>query len=137
MRIATLVSPYFIEAINTVSLTKKICKPIKSFNSVWHISDDTVTNFYKKWGCLPDKIFRYFSLQIQKVALNGQFSSWKIVQSEVPHVLVLVLLLFLIYINDLPDHIKSICKIFADYKSFPQFVGKTFPRMNCTLNSKL
>ena len=50
----------------------------------------------------------------QNVLLNGQTSNWKNILAGFPQGSVLDLFLFLIYINDLPDGIKSICKIFAD-----------------------
>ena len=46
--------------------------------------------------------------------LNGQISSWELIKSGMPQGSVLCHLLFLIYINDLPDNIQSTCKIFAD-----------------------
>ena len=46
--------------------------------------------------------------------LNGQASEWKRIYSVVQQESVLGSLLFLIYIDDLPDGITSMCKIFAD-----------------------
>ena len=50
----------------------------------------------------------------QRVALNGQCSSWADVNADVPQGSILGPLLFLIYINDLSDGLKSECKLFAD-----------------------
>ena len=56
----------------------------------------------------------YLTGRQQRVVLNGQTSSWKYILAGVPQGSVLGPLLFLVYINDLPNGIESPCKIFAD-----------------------
>ena len=50
----------------------------------------------------------------QRVALNGLSFSWKKILAEIPQRSLLGPFLFLIYVNDLPHDISSICKMFAD-----------------------
>ena len=52
--------------------------------------------------------------RIQRVTLNGETSSWTELNAGVSQGLVLGSLLFLIYINDLPDGFSSNAKLFAD-----------------------
>ena len=50
----------------------------------------------------------------QRVVLNGQCSSWVDIRAGVQQGSILGPLLFLIYVNDLPNGLKSKCKLFAD-----------------------
>ena len=56
----------------------------------------------------------YLSDRKQRVILNGITSSWKPIKSGVPQGSIPGPLLFLIFINDLPDNIICNPKLFAD-----------------------
>ena len=56
----------------------------------------------------------FLSSRIQRVVLNGQCSDWKSISAGVPQGSILGPLLFLIYINDLPNGLQSDVKMFAD-----------------------
>ena len=86
----------------------------KAFDKVWHEGLLYKLETYVIEGQLLSFLKNYLENRKQRVVLNGQTSDWKKINSGVPQGLVLGPLLFLIYINDLPDGITSICKIFAD-----------------------
>ena len=78
----------------------------------------------------------YLRSQQQPVVLNGRTSSWENVLPGVPQGSVLGSLLFLIYINDIPEGTKSIYQIFADDTSLFSIVKKDELSQN-NLNSDL
>ena len=65
-------------------------------------------------GELCNLLESYLSGRFQRVLLNGQSSSWKPVLAGVPQGSILGPLLFLVYISDLPNGLKSNAKLFAD-----------------------
>ena len=86
----------------------------KAFDKVWHKDLLYKLETYGIEGQLLSLLKNYLENRKQRVVLNGQTSDWKKINSGVPQGWVLGPLLVLIYINDLPDGITSICKIFAD-----------------------
>ena len=57
------------------------------------------------------------------MVINGEESSWSNVLSGIPQGSVLGPALFLVFINDLPDSIKNLVKIFADDTKVYSTVG--------------
>ena len=78
----------------------------------------------------------YLSGRLQRVVLNGQTSSWRPVLARVSQGSILGPLLFLIYINDLPNELKSNVKLFADDTSLFTIVKDKNESCN-TLNNDL
>ena len=56
----------------------------------------------------------FLSERKQCVRVNGKLSDWSDVTSGVPQGSVLGPILFILYVNDLPDQVHSYCKLFAD-----------------------
>ena len=86
----------------------------KAFGKVWHQSLLCKLKSMGISGEIYNLLENYLSDRFQRVILNGQFSSWKPILAGVPQGSILGPLLFLIYINDLPNEIKSNAKLFAD-----------------------
>ena len=86
----------------------------KAFDKVWHDGLIFKLKSFGVEGELLSLLKNYLQNHEQRVALTGQISGWRKTNSGFPQGSVVGPLLFLIYINDLPDRIISICKIFAD-----------------------
>ena len=86
----------------------------KAFDKVWHEGLLYKLKTMDISGELYNLLESYLSGRFQRVLLNGQSSSWKPVLAGVPQGSILGPLLFLVYINDLPNGLKSNAKLFAD-----------------------
>ena len=68
-------------------------------------------------------IAAFLSHRRQRVVLGDIVSSWEEVTSGVPQGSVLGPLLFLLFVNDLPDAIVNLCKLYADDTKLAADVG--------------
>ena len=108
----------------------------KAFDKVWHAG-----LFHKLKGMgisgeLYDLLENYLSGRLQRVILNGWTPSWRPILTGVPQGSILGRLLFLIYINDLPNELKSSAKLFGDETSIFTIVKDENESAN-VLNSDL
>ena len=81
-----------------------MCDPLTSTKCYWSLLKTILNNILQDF--LRDRK--------QRTVLNGQCSSWAYVNVGAPQGSILGPLLFLIYIKDLSDGLKSECKLFAD-----------------------
>ena len=89
----------------------------KAFDKIWH---EVLLNKLKSLGISGNllNLFRSFlNDRQQRVVLNGQLSDWTPILAGVLQGSILGPLHFLIYVNDLPDNLNSLIKLFADETS--------------------
>ena len=96
----------------------------KAFDKVSHqrllkkVSSNGIKGSLLKW------IESFLTDRQQYVTVKGHSSDWKDVLSGVPQGSVLGPLLFLLYVNDFPDVIKKMLKLFADDAKIYQTTDK-------------
>ena len=86
----------------------------KAFDKVPHRRLLTKLEAYGVNGSILHWIKAFLSNRKQRVVVRGALSEWSTVTSGVPQGSVLGPILFIIYVNDLPDCIQSYLGIFAD-----------------------
>ena len=86
----------------------------KAFDKVWHAGLIYKLRQNGICGDLINILNDFLTNRKQRVVLNGQCSSWVDIRAGVPQGSILGPLLFLIYVNDLPNGLKSECQVFAD-----------------------
>ena len=85
----------------------------KAFDCVPHRRLLTKHQSYGITGKLLDWI-KVFLADSQRVSIRGSLSDWVNITSDVPQGSVLGPILFIIYVNDMPDVIDSMLLMFAD-----------------------
>lgn len=86
----------------------------KAFDSVPHERLLLKLNKYGIDGALLLWFRQCLTKRQQRVGIRGTFSSWSAVTSGVPQGTTLGPILFLIYVNDVPNIVKSSVKLFAE-----------------------
>ena len=86
----------------------------KAFDRVSHPKLMIKLRAYGITGKLADWIQSFLTNRLQRVIMGNASSELRPVLSGVPQGSVPGPLLFIIYINDLPNSIKSICSLYAD-----------------------
>ena len=97
----------------------------KVFDSVPHLRLLEKLSSYGIKGKLFDWISSFLIGRKQQIILEGSCSGWTEALSGVPQCSVLGPLLFHIYMNDLPDAIRSEVKLFADDTKLYRSVSST------------
>jgi hypothetical protein len=86
----------------------------KAFDKVQHKRLIGKAKNYVLDNPLLEWIEDFLTGRTQRISINGSTSDWKEVTSGIPQVSVLGPLLFILFINDLPDGVKSDVYLFAD-----------------------
>ncbi|MCG7867669.1 MAG: hypothetical protein JAY74_15080 [Candidatus Thiodiazotropha taylori] len=93
------------------------CDISKAFDRVWHSGLLFKLKQYGIDGAVLEWIGSYLSNRQQRVIINSSFSTFRNVTAGVPQGSVLGPLFFLIYVNDISEHLLSLTRLFADDSS--------------------
>ena len=111
----TVISERFYRALDRLGEVRAVALDIsKAFDRVWHAGLLHKLRSYGISGKLLDIISSFLRDRKIKVVIDGQSSSIYCINSGVPQGSILGPILFLLYINDLPDSILCDIAIFAD-----------------------
>ena len=86
----------------------------KTFDRVWHVGLLYKLKLLGICGSYHNLVQSFLHSSHQRVVLNGQSWKWSLVEAGVPQGSILGPLLFLVYINDLPQGLRCNVKLFAD-----------------------
>ena len=86
----------------------------KAFGKVWHEVLLYKLESIGISGNLLNLFHSFLNDRYQRVVINGQHSDWAPILGGVPQGSILGPLLFLTYINDWPNNLNSLVKLFAD-----------------------
>ena len=96
----------------------------KAFDTVPHQRLINKLQSYGRCGNILGWIRDFMANRKQKVVINGIGSHWTTVTSGIFQGSVLCLILFTTYINDIPDVVQNIAKLFADDTKMYAVVNK-------------
>ena len=101
---------------------EKITENDRCVIKIWYSAFDTVPHerlinklrSYGNDGTVREWISSFLHERKQQVSINGHNSQWSGVTSGIPQGSVLGPILFVVFINDLPDVVENVVRIFAD-----------------------